>query len=150
MGDNMYEILKILTENNKTISTMESCTGGYLANCITNNDGSSDIFKFGAVTYSNEYKIKMGVSKKIINKYTVYSLETAKEMARAISCFTNSNYGIGITGQLHLDDGIIYFSIYNKDTKEYYNQSLSIGPKSREEKKEIIVSIIMNKLKEIL
>ncbi len=146
----MYEIIKMLKENNKTISTMESCTGGYLANCITNNGGSSDVFKFGAVTYSNEYKIKMGVDGEIINKHTVYSVETSKEMARAISCFTNSNYGIGITGQLHLDDGIIYFSIYNKDKDEYYSQSLSMGSKSREDKKEIIVKIIINKLKEIL
>ena len=64
----MKSLVKYLIENNKKISTMESCTGGYIANSITNVEGSSNIFKFGAVTYSNEYKIKMGVNKEVINK----------------------------------------------------------------------------------
>ena len=76
----MKEIIDYLTKNNLTISTMESATGGYLASSITNIDGSSLVFKFGAVTYSNEFKIKMGVNKDIIEKYTVYSMETAKEI----------------------------------------------------------------------
>lgn len=45
---------------------MESCTGGGVANAITNIEGSSRVFMFGAVTYSNEYKIKMGVNRNII------------------------------------------------------------------------------------
>ena len=86
-------VINKLIEKNKTISTMESCTGGYIANAITNIEGASTIFKFGAVTYSNEYKIKMGVSKETIDKYSVYSIETAREMAYNISKFTNSDYG---------------------------------------------------------
>ena len=57
-GTNMEEIIKKLTELSKTIATMESCTGGAVANSITNIEGASLVFKFGAVTYSNEYKIK--------------------------------------------------------------------------------------------
>lgn len=90
----MNEVIKLLTEKNKTISTMESCTGGGIANAITNIEGSSEVFKFGAVTYSNEYKIKMGVSSNIIDKYTVYSTETSNEMSKNISNYTNSNYGL--------------------------------------------------------
>ena len=97
-------IVKLLIKNNKTISIMESCTGGGVANAITNIEGSSEVFKFGAITYSNEYKIKMGVSKDIIDKYSVYSMETANEMSKNISLFTNSNYGIGITGKLNRID----------------------------------------------
>ena len=67
------EIIDILLENNETISSMESCTGGLLASTITNIPGSSDVFSFGAVTYGTEYKIKMGVKKNTINKFTVYS-----------------------------------------------------------------------------
>ena len=59
MENNLREIIKILTEKNKTISTMESCTGGGVANAITNIEGASEVLKFSAVTYSNEYKIKM-------------------------------------------------------------------------------------------
>ena len=126
----MNEVIKLLTEKNKTISTMESCTGGGIANAITNIEGSSEVFKFGAVTYSNEYKIKMGVSSNIIDKYTVYSTETSNEMSKNISNYTNSNYGIGVTGKLNRvdkfnlygEDNIVYISIYDRDNNNYYNE----------------------------
>ena len=54
-------VVEKLIEDKKTISTMESCTGGGVANAITNIEGASSILKFSAVTYSNEFKIKMGV-----------------------------------------------------------------------------------------
>lgn len=97
----MKEVVDILISNNNTISTMESCTGGGVSNAITNIEGSSSIFKFGAVTYSNEYKIKMGVNSDIIDEYSVYSMETANEMSKKISDFTISDYGIGITGKIN-------------------------------------------------
>ena len=49
MEEKLREIVKILTEKNKTISTMESCTGGGVANAITNIEGASEILKFSAV-----------------------------------------------------------------------------------------------------
>ena len=52
----MEEIVRILTLRNETISTMESATGGFIANAITNVEGASEVFSFGAVTYSNFYK----------------------------------------------------------------------------------------------
>ena len=117
------KIIKKLTALGKTISTMESCTGGGVVNAITNIEGSSDVLKFSAVTYSNEYKEKMGVSKKTIEKYTVYSRETAQDMAKTISQYTNSDYGVGITGKLNRvdknnpfgKDNVVFISIYEKD-----------------------------------
>lgn len=94
------KIVKFLKEKNKTISFMESCTGGFLANSITNVSDSSHVLKVSLVTYSNEYKIKFGVTKNTIDKYTVYSKETAKEMAKSVSDFAKSDYGIGVTGML--------------------------------------------------
>ena len=73
----MDEVVKILTEKHKTIATMESCTGGGVVNAITNIEGASEVLKFSAVTYSNEYKIKMGVDSQIIDKYSFYSMETS-------------------------------------------------------------------------
>ena len=128
MDNKLKEIIKILTEKNKTISTMESCTGGGVANTITNIEGASEVLKFSAVTYSNEYKIKMGVDANIIDKYSVYSIKTAEEMSRKISAFANSNYGIGITGKLNRVDNktkekrkqrISYFINYQY-VNEYY------------------------------
>ena len=92
----MKQIIDLLKEKNKTISTMESCTGGGVANAITNIEGASEVLRYSAVTYSNEYKIKMGVDEKVIDKYSVYSMETAIEMAKNISNFANSNIGVGI------------------------------------------------------
>ena len=65
------KIIKQLIINGETISTMESCTGGGFANAITNIPGVSDAFLYGAVTYSNAFKIKMGVDEALIDKYSV-------------------------------------------------------------------------------
>ena len=148
MNENIKKIIEILTKKNKTISTMESCTGGCLVNSITNIEGSSEVLKFSAITYSNEYKIKMGVNKEIIDKYTVYSIETAKEMSKNISMYTNSNYGIGITGKLNRVDknnlygenNIVYVSIYDKDNDKYYNITIEVDKKTREENKYLVVA----------
>ena len=128
----MEELIKLLTEQNKTIATMESCTGGGIANAITNMPGASEVLKFSAVTYSNEYKIKMGVSAEIIDQYTVYSMETAMEMSKKISDFANADIGIGVTGKINRedirnksgDDSKIFVSIYDKQNVKYYNFSL--------------------------
>ena len=74
---------------------MESCTGGGVSNSLTNCERSSEIFKFGAVTYSNEYKIKMGVDPDIISKYSVYSAECADSMFRSIPGMKDSSHGGG-------------------------------------------------------
>lgn len=94
------KIVNFLKESHQTISFMESCTGGYLANEITNISGASNVLKVSLVTYSNEYKMKFGVTQKTIEKYTVYSKETAMEMAKNVSDFANSDYSIGVTGEL--------------------------------------------------
>lgn len=151
----MKEIIEILKEKNKTISTMESCTGGFLANTITNIEGASDVFKFGAITYSNEYKIKLGVPSNIIDKYSVYSIETANEMSKNICKYTNSNYGIGITGKLnkpdknnmYSDDSTVYISIYNNDNNTYIEEIIKVIYKDREENKKYIINKIIELLR---
>ena len=154
----MEKVVKRLIELNKTISTMESCTGGGVANAITNVEGSSEILKFSAVTYSNEYKIKMGVSSEVIDKYSVYSMETANEMSKNISLFTNSNYGVGITGKinridknnLYGEDNIIYISIYDRDNDKYYNKEIKAIDDVRSKNKEMIIRIIEEELLNII
>lgn len=93
----MEELVNELKKRNETISSMESCTGGLLSSEITNIEGSSEVLKCSIVTYSNEAKIKFGVNKETIEKYSEYSTETSIEMAKNISKFTNSTWGIGIT-----------------------------------------------------
>ena len=154
----MKKIIEKLTNLNKTISTMESCTGGGIANAITNIEGASEVFKFSAVTYSNEYKIKMGVDKNIIDEYSVYSMETANEMSKYISKFTNSNYGVGITGKLNrVDrfnpyglDNVVYISIYDKDNNKYYNSIVEAKLSTRKNNKELVINEVITLLDNIL
>ncbi len=154
----MKAVVDKLTKLGKTISTMESCTGGGVVDSITSIEGASEILKFSAVTYSNEYKIKMGVSEAVINKYSVYSIETAKEMSKSISEFTNSNYGVGITGKLNRvdknnlfgKDNIVYISIYDRDNNKYYDYDVEVKEKSRKENKKVVIDIIENKLLDII
>ena len=154
----MYEVVNKLIQLNKSVSTMESCTGGYIANSITNVPGSSDIFMFGAVTYSNEYKIKMGVNAALIDKYSVYSMEVANEMSKTISNYTNSDYGIGVTGKLNRvdknnnsgKDNVVYVSVYDKINNKYYNDIVTVLYDDRCKNKEMVLNSVKKLLEEII
>lgn len=147
-------IIKKFAEAKYTISTMESCTGGGLANAITNVSGASDILHESYVTYCNEAKIKFGVPKQIIEKYTVYSLETAEAMASAVRSATNSEVGVGITGQLGridprnigVENNRAWYAIKSSEKEFAAEIILNIGDAPREKKKEIIINEIIEDL----
>ena len=154
----MEEIIRLLKEKGLYISTMESCTGGGLVNALTNIEGSSEVLKYSAVTYSNEFKIKMGVSSEVIDKYSVYSIETANEMALKISEFTNSDLGVGITGKLNRvdinnnygDDNKVFISIYDRNNNTYMDQELLVNKSNRVDNKEDVINTVKDMLLEIL
>ena len=154
----MERIINKLIENNQTISTMESCTGGCLVNELTNIHNSSKVLKFSAITYSNEYKEKMGVSKDTIDNYGVYSIETAKEMSKVISNYANSDYGIGITGTLNdidkenitKEDNLVYISIYYKENDNYYTKVLVVNKDTRQNQKYQVIAEVKKILLNLL
>lgn len=80
--ETLYEYLnKALTAKNKTLATIESCTGGSLASGLIANPGSSKYFIAGLVSYANETKIKeLGVKPETIEKYGAVSEQTVSEM----------------------------------------------------------------------
>ena len=92
------KITKLLIERRLTITTMESITAGLIASLLTDTEGSSAVLKGAFVTYSNEAKILQGVPAETIEKYTVYSQETAEAMARACARAYQADIGIGVTG----------------------------------------------------
>ena len=151
-------IVKKLIDNKETISSMESCTAGYFATTITNVSGSSEVLLYSAITYSNEFKIKMGVPKEIIDKYTVYSIETSASMAKEITKFSNSTYGVGITGQIGRIDpsnntgnvNEIFVTIYNSKNDTYHSFKINTKEESRLESKKYIVDRILEELLNIL
>lgn len=143
------KVVKKLIEKNMTIATMESCTGGGIANEITNISGASSVLKESYITYSNEAKIKQGVSSEIIKKYTVYSKETAIEMARTVKKQANSDIGIGVTGQLGRIDpnnlvdklNCVWFAIAS-NTAEVYVEEIHVPNKSRKKQKQVVLKNI--------
>lgn len=154
----MKEIVELLIKLNKKIATMESCTGGFIASSITDIEGSSSILNFSAVTYSNEYKIKLGVNETTIEEYSVYSMNVAREMAKSISDFALSDYGIGITGKINRrdennlfgDDNKIFYSIYDKENDKFYDYSLTAINDTRFNNKVMIKNDISKSLLNIL
>tara|TARA_B110000003_G_C16374910_1_gene428073 strand:+ start:66 stop:536 length:471 start_codon:yes stop_codon:yes gene_type:complete len=99
MNDLPNKVVKKLIKKKLKISFAESCTGGLLSSSITSISGSSKVFNFGFVTYSNNAKINLlKVSKKIINKYGAVSKECCLSMVRNLSKISKANISVSITG----------------------------------------------------
>ncbi|MBL7156717.1 MAG: competence/damage-inducible protein A [Candidatus Omnitrophica bacterium] len=94
-----YALGTMLEKKKKTLAIAESCTGGLIANRITNISGSSKYFKMGVVAYSNKSKINLlGVSDAKIKKSGAVSGGVALDMAKGIKNLSKSDIAIGITG----------------------------------------------------
>ncbi len=90
---------QLLTKQNKTISTAESCTGGKIAQILTSVSGASKYFKGSIVSYATETKISvLGLSEDLIHKHSVVSAEVVREMAVNIQKLMKTDYAIATTG----------------------------------------------------
>ena len=89
----------LLREKKATLALAESCTGGLIANLLTNESGSSDYFVFSGTTYANQAKIDiLNVSKETIEKYGAVHENTAKEMALGARRISGTTYGLATSG----------------------------------------------------
>lgn len=99
-------ILNYMAEKGLTLSTAESCTGGYIAHLITQNAGSSKVYLGGAVSYANEIKESvLGVKAGTIAQFGAVSEETVTEMAEGALANFKSDYAIAVTGIAGPDGG---------------------------------------------
>ncbi len=90
---------RLLTQQNKTISTAESCTGGKIAQVLTSVSGASRYFKGSVVSYATETKISvLGLSEELIKEHSVVSAEVAKQMAINVKEMMKTDYAIATTG----------------------------------------------------
>lgn len=90
---------RLLVQQNKTIATAESCTGGMVAQLFASVPGASKYFKGSIVSYATETKISvLGLSEDLINKHSVVSAEVAKQMAVNVKSLMNTDYAIATTG----------------------------------------------------
>jgi len=117
-------LVETLTKRKLFITTVESCTGGGMANSITNVSGASGVMLGARVTYSTEEKIALGISQELIEEHTVYSSETAVAMAEAgIKTAVRADIAVGITGSITRVDpanpgskpGEVYIAVVFKD-----------------------------------
>ena len=93
------KIVKLLSKKRLNISFAESCTGGLLSSSITSISGSSKIFTFGLVTYSNKSKMNiLKIPKKIIMKHGAVSYETCLYMVKNLNKISKTNISLSITG----------------------------------------------------
>jgi nicotinamide-nucleotide amidase len=99
-------ILNFMTEKELTLSTAESCTGGYIAHLITQHPGSSKVYFGGAVSYSYQLKESMlGVKNETLWQYGAVSRETVTEMVEGALLNYKSDYAIAVTGIAGPDGG---------------------------------------------
>jgi nicotinamide-nucleotide amidase len=90
---------RLLRQKGRKVAVAESCTGGLLAERLTNISGSSSYFDYGLVTYSNEAKVKLlDVPESTVKTHGAVSEQVAKEMAANIRRLARADYGISITG----------------------------------------------------
>ena len=126
------EIVLKLVENNITISTAESCTGGSLGKIITSISGVSSIYGYGFITYANEAKEKiLGVKHETLESYGAVSPETALEMAIGAKKVSGSDIAVSVTGIAgpgggtpEKPVGLVYIAIADKDGAEYRKLNL--------------------------
>lgn len=117
------EIARLFSVNKMTLAVAESCTGGMLSSKLVSVAGSSNWFREGAVTYSNEAKIKrLGVNEETLAAHGAVSAETAAEMAEGIRLSSGADVGISTTGFAGPDGGTadnpvgtVYISVSTKE-----------------------------------
>ncbi|MGG7079584.1 competence/damage-inducible protein A [Clostridium sardiniense] len=137
LGDAVYNtgdttlqdtVAEMLVNKDMTIGVSESCTGGLLSSKLIEYPGISKVFLEGAVTYSNEAKMRtLNVKKETLEKFGAVSHETAKEMAEGIAKRAGARIGVSTTGIAgptggteEKPVGLVYFGIYvDGEVKSY-------------------------------
>ena len=92
-------VVRLLKQRKQTVVTAESCTGGLIANLITNVSGASEVFLAGYVTYANSAKSDtLNVDPKLIDEHGAVSQEVARAMAEGARKRAGSTFGLATTG----------------------------------------------------
>ena len=130
LQDLAIKIGQLLTETKKSVSTAESCTGGWIGKEFTGIPGSSKWYGFGFITYSNKAKLKtLGVSKDVLLEEGAVSEKVVKEMAEGAIKNSGSDFSISISGiagptggSEDKPVGTVCFGIGSKDNISCYTE----------------------------
>ena len=118
-------VIETLTSRRASIATAESCTGGFIANKLTNVAGASRVFLAGYVTYANEAKsAALGVESALIEKHGAVSAPVARAMADGALRASGADYAIATTGIAGPDGGCaekpvgtVFIALAKRDAK---------------------------------
>ena len=143
-------IVALLSKNDLSITTAESCTGGLLSAQIVNVPGASDVFKGGYITYSNKAKRNViGVKKSTLEKYGAVSEEVAKEMAIGAKDDAKADVAVAITGIAgpgggtpEKPVGLVYIGVAVKD-KVFVNKYLFNGNRNKVRESSVVAALTM-------
>ena len=143
-------IVALLSKNDLSITTAESCTGGLLSARIVNVPGASDVFKGGYITYSNKAKRNViGVKKGTLEKYGAVSEEVAKEMAIGAKDDAKADVAVAITGIAgpgggtpEKPVGLVYIGVAVKD-KVFVNKYLFNGNRNKVRESSVVAALTM-------
>jgi nicotinamide-nucleotide amidase len=140
------EVVKLLTKKELTLSTAESCTGGYIGKRITDIDGSSKIYLGGVVSYANKVKMQLlDVKKETLKQYGAVSEQVAMEMAKGIAIKLNTDIAVSTTGiaggtttgKTTKPTGLVYMGYYDKRTNINYAIELQLARGYKDERESI-------------
>ncbi len=128
-GESLEEVVgQMLKAAGKTVAVAESCTGGLIAERLTEIPGSSAYFIEGAVTYHNDAKMRtLNVPAEVLEKYGAVSAETAEAMARGMREKAQTDYALSVTGIAGPDGGseekpvgLVFLGYADKDEVRSY------------------------------
>ncbi|MEA4892776.1 MAG: nicotinamide-nucleotide amidohydrolase family protein [Peptococcaceae bacterium] len=130
MGQALETLASVLLQKGETLAVAESCTGGLLAGYITGLAGSSQFFKGGVVSYTDEVKERvLEVPARVLEQFGAVSSPVARAMAEGAARVCGSDFGISITGLSGPDTdgsqnpiGLVYLgaSYHGKSTVKSY------------------------------
>lgn len=159
MNGKVYELglktVALLQENNMTVATAESCTGGLVSAYITAVPGTSSVFELGVTSYSCRIKNKvLGVKEETLQTLGAVSRETASQMAVNVRKLADSSIGVSVTGVAGPDGseghapGLVYIAAAYDGGVQV--KELNIEPISRSYVRETAVYEIFNLIIEII
>ena len=138
MGDYIYgidcgslenRVMELLLDNDATLAAAESCTGGLVAQRLTEIPGSSQVFRGGVVVYTVDAKCELlGLKPEFIEENGVVSAPVAIKMAKKVRKRLGATFGVGITGWAGPDGddvGLVYVALAVKG--ESFVRRLNLG-----------------------
>ncbi|MEP6927858.1 MAG: CinA family nicotinamide mononucleotide deamidase-related protein [Ginsengibacter sp.] len=156
VDDSMPVVLgKLLKAKNKTVSTAESCTGGYISHLITLVPGSSEYYEGSIISYS--YGVKetlLGVQENTLTTYGAVSEQTVIEMLKGLLEKLTTDYGVAVSGIMGpaggTEDkpvGTVWIAVGNKETHQTQKINLRFN---RERNIEVTAFVALNFLRKFI